>query len=465
MQDNTKNSEKFDGFLCFFCGEPVLCEKAKNEVACHNCKQEFLRISGRSFGLKIADKICCKLTGEQTKVFVDGKDAVHCSHIPVDLKYGEDCKSMDAILKNGESHGMNFKGSELLLATKSNLQFWIEQEYNPILIDSRIARSLLPKIAEIDPIAWAVCEQAVLDRWAEGNEYNRKAIVSSEMAKKMLIDYAINQRDYYMQAEIAEASIDDDPVQFAEIIIVKELVESNNQAIQALDTKIFNRNKAILFGKNGYFRAYILIDPSVRQMIVEKVCDLWNKSDQKHRIMIFRDNLGLACIFADILKYRKNSSVYQSFTALNDALYSNNWKNLVIAFERACDSPDFFPHKIFEAMLEDGIRFFNKSKDVRDQVNILTLEEWAREFQLDLGELKRMCKHFNRIYDVREKNHPRIKKNGWLIASKEYRDFLGLQECWNPSNFTQYYHDKEDRVFVRRIGKKWSLQKETKRIN
>ena len=160
--------------------------------------------------------ITLKLEDGKTNIYIDGELFEQCRfllvNIPIDeISYFDEIDSVDEVSENlskkmekrgwGENkiHDIKISPEVEFWAHSSNLQVWIEHEYDTRLIHSNLAFPVLKKLAEVgDPMA--------------------KKIFKEEIAKRLesgywpVIEYLINEEytDYFSREEFLQCILEDE---------------------------------------------------------------------------------------------------------------------------------------------------------------------------------------------------------------------------------------------------------------
>jgi hypothetical protein len=151
---------------------------------------------------------------KRIEVFIDDEPCVTCVHVALALD--EDAQravqSMDEAIANHKTSERNkvvIPIETQLQLHASNLQVWIENNYDSALIDTNIARAILADLSHAgDTRAKERYLETVLDRWQAGNYQSRLALIEfneqelGELIQRKEItkdEYALtaHTREYY----------------------------------------------------------------------------------------------------------------------------------------------------------------------------------------------------------------------------------------------------------------------------
>lgn len=118
-----------------------------------------------------------------TQVFYEEnwKTVISCSHIPVNLTYGQKLTSMDDLLKGRKENILKLDYEVVHWATCSNLEVWIENDYNPDLLDSRISIPLLKHLVRVDDKTMWSLYRIISERWIHGSKKSRMALLATKI--------------------------------------------------------------------------------------------------------------------------------------------------------------------------------------------------------------------------------------------------------------------------------------------
>ena len=131
---------------------------------------------------KVNHYITLKLENKTTRMYIKDKPFLHCKYLllNISLDNTKDLEDIDAIDDAIEILDQSLEGkkpTEFKISPEtefwghcSNLQAWVEQNYDVRLIHSNLAFPLLRKLVEVgDPIAKRVLKEEVVLRFINGN--------------------------------------------------------------------------------------------------------------------------------------------------------------------------------------------------------------------------------------------------------------------------------------------------------
>jgi hypothetical protein len=146
--------------------------------------------------IDLSNSITLKLEDEETKIYLNGREFKKCKYlllnIPIDkVQEFEEIESIDeakAIYDSSMEHKKaseyNITPEEEFVAHTSNLQAWIENDYNPNLLHSNLSIPLLRTLIKSgDKKALIVLKEYLLQKFEENRE------VSEERTFFFLLDY------------------------------------------------------------------------------------------------------------------------------------------------------------------------------------------------------------------------------------------------------------------------------------
>lgn len=130
---------------------------------------------------------------KRVEIRVDGKEFLSCAALVASFddlaKISKDITSIDELVEihdddswiaGDEALRQQITPQEELIAHASNIQAWIENDYDPRILHSNIAFPLLRELARVgDEKARRVMEAAIDERMESGNSTTRKAIMLS----------------------------------------------------------------------------------------------------------------------------------------------------------------------------------------------------------------------------------------------------------------------------------------------
>ncbi|MFX1238780.1 MAG: hypothetical protein ACFE8P_13820, partial [Promethearchaeota archaeon] len=128
---------------------------------------------------KINKYISLKLEGKKTNIYVDGVRFQQCKYlafeIPLDvIPEFDSIQSIDEMVekdRSSEYKYLKISPKQEFWGHCSNLQAWIENDYDTRLLHRNLAFPLLKKLTEAgDPLAKKVFKEEIVHRIEEGNE-------------------------------------------------------------------------------------------------------------------------------------------------------------------------------------------------------------------------------------------------------------------------------------------------------
>ena len=130
----------------------------------------------------INEKITLSLESNRTKIYIDGKEFVYCKYILLnirtfDIEKYDNIKSIDDVAITHDSfmeHTVRgiykITPEQEFGAHCSNIQAWVENDYDTRLLHSNLSFPLLRKLTEVgDKKAGIVFKEEVAKRYIEGN--------------------------------------------------------------------------------------------------------------------------------------------------------------------------------------------------------------------------------------------------------------------------------------------------------
>ncbi|MFX1259172.1 MAG: tetratricopeptide repeat protein [Promethearchaeota archaeon] len=132
------------------------------------------------YGFKINRYITLKLENNETVIYINKERFIQCVYLLLNIPVNqvEDYEGIDSIDKAAEKldDELNFNDSDVKISSKtefwghcSNLQAWVENNYNTCLIHRNLAFPLLRKLTEAgDPQARRVFKEEIAKRFASG---------------------------------------------------------------------------------------------------------------------------------------------------------------------------------------------------------------------------------------------------------------------------------------------------------
>ena len=170
---------------CKKCGGSLYVKRLENGriLACTKCGQTVGRIKPlpihkrREF--RINEKIVLKLEEGKTNIYIEGRRFRQCKYLFIlgPLIESEELNSIDEIAENLDSsleesitlQDVGLRPSEEFWGHCSNLQAWVEHDYDTRLIHSSLAFPLLKKLAELgDNKALFTLQEEVAKRFSSG---------------------------------------------------------------------------------------------------------------------------------------------------------------------------------------------------------------------------------------------------------------------------------------------------------
>lgn len=125
-----------------------------------------------------------EVKGDPPGAYVDGNLVSYCSYVLVTAPIDTPEDNMNDIIKiygkpERECRDImkNVSNDTLILAHASNIQAWVEHDYDPRILHTNIAFPLLRALATVDPAAMDKSLEIVHERWKQGSENSRKAII------------------------------------------------------------------------------------------------------------------------------------------------------------------------------------------------------------------------------------------------------------------------------------------------
>ena len=138
---------------------------------------------------QVSNYITLKLESGKINIYIDGVLFRHCMYVLGTKKFSEleDLSlidSIDELADNldhsnwGEPETINIPLETQFWAQCSNLQVWVENDYDTKLLHSNLSFPLLKKLADLgDKRARQRFKEEVVKRFAEGNENVREYII------------------------------------------------------------------------------------------------------------------------------------------------------------------------------------------------------------------------------------------------------------------------------------------------
>ncbi len=141
----------------------------------------------------VNDFITLKLEKGKTNIYVDNKLFRQCKYlllnIPVEkITVFDEIESIDEVAEKLDKSQEPFEDKEGIIPLEtefwghcSNLQIWVENNYNTRLLHSNLSFPLLKKLTEVgDPIAKRRFKEEIITRYEEGSESVRKFLYNEE---------------------------------------------------------------------------------------------------------------------------------------------------------------------------------------------------------------------------------------------------------------------------------------------
>ncbi len=222
---------------------------------------------------KINDYISLKLESKKTVIYVAGEPFKQCKflllNIPIDeIKSFDEIESIDEAAEKLD-RSMESKREQIKIPPEtefwghcSNLQVWVENDYNTRLLYSNLAFPLLKKLTEAgDPAAKRVFKEEIAKRFASGY-----IPVITYLAKKGYLNYLNKEeistlfKECNFTSEIILKIFESSP-ESARLIFI--LTEKNPfQYIQEIIEYIPKKNRAMALYNVGYNIANVKITPT-----------------------------------------------------------------------------------------------------------------------------------------------------------------------------------------------------------
>ena len=150
------------------------------------------KIEGPKKEYQINDYLTLKLENKATTIYIDGKQFIQCKflllNIPPDkVRDFDDIESIDEAAER-LNHGLEFQNNIKIKippetefwAHCSNLQVWVEYNYNPSLLHSNLAYPLLEAITDAgDPIAKEVFKREIKIRFESFNFSTQQYLIEN----------------------------------------------------------------------------------------------------------------------------------------------------------------------------------------------------------------------------------------------------------------------------------------------
>jgi len=132
---------------------------------------------------KINNYITLKLVGNEkfgynTYIYVDKKEFIQCKYLLLNININKEYDKINSIddaekylNKEMELNHNKIKPEEEFWGHCSNLQVWVENDYDTRLLHSNLSFPLLKKLVDIgDPVAKKVFKEEIANRFNEGNQ-------------------------------------------------------------------------------------------------------------------------------------------------------------------------------------------------------------------------------------------------------------------------------------------------------
>jgi hypothetical protein len=228
--------------------------------------------------IKITEHLSVKIdntVNSKISAYVDDKHVSYCSYVLITAPVDTPEDNIDDIIKvygSGEHKSRAFVEKQgitletLLWVHASNLQAWIEYDYDPRVLASNIANPLLRHLATVDSRAMDRSLEIVHERWEKGNKGSRQALFSTFPDQvKVLSD-----RDIIDAIEVAKSEVEDDVIRaiYPDITDPVELLAKKHDHSEDIDVEMNADYGDIYFDATLDFYAYIsnfdvIIDQSI----------------------------------------------------------------------------------------------------------------------------------------------------------------------------------------------------------
>jgi len=150
------------------------------------------KIEGPKKEYQINDYLTLKLENKVTTIYVDGEQFIQCKFLLLNIPSNKvrDFDDIESIDEAAErlNHGLEFQNNIKIKippetefwAHCSNLQVWVEYNYNPSLLHSNLAYPLLEAITDAgDPIAKEVFKQEIKIRFESFNFSTQQYLIEN----------------------------------------------------------------------------------------------------------------------------------------------------------------------------------------------------------------------------------------------------------------------------------------------
>lgn len=140
-----------------------------------------------SLSFKVSDFVTLRLEEGRTIIYVNNEKFIQCKglfisdpHLYENITSVDDIEDVESkIVQEDERSGIS--PEEEFWGHCSNLQVWIEQDYDTRLLHSNIAFPLLKRLADIgDSKALKMLKIEIIERFAEGSPSTREYLIESE---------------------------------------------------------------------------------------------------------------------------------------------------------------------------------------------------------------------------------------------------------------------------------------------